>query len=390
MPQEVIDACSDYFRTANANLGGTFETSKRTIEIMAEARAAMADFLNARSPDEIVFGPNMTTLTFNMSRVLGRTLHTGDEVIVTVLDHDANIAPWVALEERGVIIQRVDINPEDCTLNMADFEKRLSMRTEIVAVGYASNAVGTINDLKRIIDRAHERGAVVFVDAVHYAPHGLIDVQELDCDFLTCSAYKFFGPHVGVLYGKYDLMDKLPAYKVRPAGDKTPDKFETGTQNHEGIAGVKAAINYLASIGEKYGIDYEKKFKSFTGRRLHLKAAMAAIQSYEGDLFKRLMGGLQEIPGIQIYGITNLKQFDKRTPTIAFTVEKLSPREISKQLSRENIYVWDGNYYALEIMERLDLEKHGGAVRVGLCHYNTDEEVDRLLEVLGGIQRNQK
>ena len=230
----------------------------------------------------------------------------------------------------------------------------------------------------------------MFVDAVHYAPHGPIDVQALDCDFLTCSAYKFFGPHVGVLYGKYDLLDRLPAYKVRPAGDKPPDKFETGTQNHEGIAGVTAATNYLASLGEKCGIDYEKKFKSFTGRRLLLKTAMTAIQSCECDLFKRLVVGLQEIPGIQMYGITNPKHFDKRTPTVAFTMEKFSPREISEHLSRENVYVWDGNYYASAIMERLGLEEHGGAVRVGLCHYNTTEEVDRFLEVLKGIQRNQQ
>ncbi|UCE20372.1 MAG: cysteine desulfurase-like protein [Gemmatimonadota bacterium] len=386
VPQEVIEACGDYLRTANANLGGTFETSRRTIEVMADARRAMADFLNARSPEEIVFGPNMTTLTFNLSRAVGRTLHAGDEIIVTALDHDANIAPWVALEERGIVIQWVDINPEDCTLHMADMKRHLSMRTEIVAVAYASNAVGTINDLKRIIDLAHERNALVFVDAVHYAPHGPIDVQELDCDFLTCSAYKFFGPHVGVLYGKYDLLEKLPAYKVRPARDRTPDKLETGTQNHEGIAGVVAAIDYLTSIGEKYGIDAVKQYQSFTGRRFHLKTAMAAIQQYESKLFTRLMEGLQGTRGIEIYGITNPKHFNQRTPTVAFTMEKLSPREISGQLAQENIYVWDGNYYALEIMERLGLEKHGGAVRVGLCHYNTAEEVDRFLEVLGRIQ----
>ena len=387
VPQEVIDAGVDYFITANANLGGAFATSLRSVEIMAEARKAMADFLNARSPDEIVFGPNMTTLTFTLSRALGRTLHAGDEIIVTRLDHDANIAPWVTLEERGVVIEWVDIDPEDCTLNMSEFDKLLSMRTEIVAVGYASNAVGTINNLKRINDLSHERGAVVFVDAVHYAPHGPIDVQELDCDFLTCSAYKFFGPHVGVLYGKYDLLDKLPAYKVRPAGDKPPDKFETGTQYHEGIAGTVAAINYLTSIGEKYGVEFSSHFESFSGRRLHLKTAMAAIQSYERDLFSRLMGGLQELHGIKIYGITDPARFDQRTPTVAFTVEGLSPREISERLACENIYVWDGNYYALEIMERLGLEQHGGAVRVGLCHYNTADEVDRFLSVLKSMRR---
>lgn len=386
VPQEVIDAGVDCLIHANANLGGSFETSKRTVGVLTEAREAMADFLNAPSQDEIVFGPNMTTLTFNLSRSLGRTLHPGDEIIVTDLDHDANIAPWQALEERGVAINSVDINPEDCTLNMTDFQKQLTLRTEIVAVGYASNAVGTINDLKTIIDLAHERGTVVFVDAVHYAPHLPIDVQALDCDFLTCSAYKFFGSHVGVLYGKHDLLDRLPAYKVRPAGDVPPHKFETGTQNHEGIAGVTAAINYLASIGETYGSEFSSQFQSFNGRRLHLKTAMAAIQSYEGELFLRLMEGLKEIPGLKIYGITDPDRFNERTPTVAFTLEGLSPREISERLARENIYVWDGNYYALAIMERLGLEEHGGAVRVGLCHYNTADEVDRFLDTLKKIQ----
>ena len=380
--QEVIDKVSDYLKAANANLGGAFATSLRSVDIITEARQAMADFLNAQSADEIVFGPNMTTLTFNLSRSFGKTLHPGDEIVVTHLDHDANIAPWCALEECGAVIQWVDINLEDCTLYLTDFKKRLGMRTEVVAVGYASNAVGTINDLKTIIELAHDKGAVVFVDAVHYAPHGPIDVQELDCDFLTCSAYKFFGPHVGVLYGKYDLLDRLPAYKVRPAGNKPPHKFETGTQNHEGIAGVTAAINYLSSIGERYGSDSVSQFESFSGRRLHLKTAMAVIQSYERDLFKRLMEGLQNVAGIKIYGITDPERFNERTPTVAFTMDGISPREISQSFARENIYVWDGNYYALAIMERLGLEGHGGAVRVGLYHYNTAGEVDRFLSVL--------
>lgn len=386
VPQAVIDAGDDYLQGANANVGGAFETSKRTVRVLSEARQAMADFLNGRSPEEIVFGPNMTTLTFHLSRTLGRTLHPGDEIIVTHLDHDANIAPWLILEERGVVIKWVDINPEDCTLKMADFQRQLSMRTEIVAVGYASNAVGTINDLKKIINLAHERSAVVFVDAVHYAPHGPIDVQALDCDFLTCSAYKFFGPHVGVLYGKYELLNRLPAFKVRPAENKPPHKFETGTQNHEGIAGTRAAIDYLTSIGETYGSEFATHFSAFEGRRLHLKTAMAVIQSYERELFARLMKGLKEIPGLKVYGLTDPSRFDQRTPTVAFTMNGFSPREISERLSRENIYVWDGNYYALAVMEYLGLEETGGAVRVGLCHYNTAEEVDRLVEVLKGIQ----
>jgi len=380
--QQVIDAVSDYYKTANANTHGAFATAQRTDAILAEARSAFADLLNARSPNEIIFGPNMTTLTFNLSRALGRWLNPGDEIIVTHLDHDANIAPWLALEERGAVVQRVDIHPDDCTLDMADFEKRLSTKTRVVAVGGASNAVGTMNDLKTIISLAHMAGALVFVDAVHLAPHAPIDAQNLDCDLLACSVYKFYGPHLGVLYGKSDLLDRLQAYKVRPAENQPPHKFETGTQNHEGIAGALAAVNYLASVGEKYGAPYAAQYKQFSGRRLALKTALAAIKEHERNLFVSLMVGLRAIPGITIYGITDHTRFDYRTPTVAFTLNGQTPRAVAEYLGRNNIYVWDGNYYALALMERLGLEERGGAVRVGLAHYNTAEEVERLLQVL--------
>ena len=382
VPQSVIDAVSDYYKTSNSNTHGAFATSQRTDAVITEARHAFADFLNARSPDEIVFGPNMTTLTFNISRAIGRVLDEGDEIIVTRLDHDADIAPWLALEERGAIIRWVDIHPDDCTLDMADFEKHLSTKTKVVAVGGASNAVGSMTDLKTIVPLAHMAGALVFIDAVHLAPHEPIDVQDLACDLLACSAYKFYGPHLGVLYGKSDLLKRLMPYKVRPAGNAAPDKFETGTANHEGIAGARAAIDYLAALGEKYGTPHAVEFKSFTGRRLHLKAAMTAIKKYERDLFTRLMRGLRELPGIQIYGITDYARFGYRTPTVAFTLKGKTPREIAEQLGREKIYVWDGNYYALALMERLGLEEHGGAVRVGLAHYNTAAEVERFLKIL--------
>lgn len=385
--QEVIDAVCDYYRTANANTHGAFATSRRSDTIIAQARGAFADFLNARSPDEIVFGPNMTTLTFNISRALGRHLNAGDEIIVTHLDHDANIAPWLALAERGAVIKWVDIHPDDCTLDLADFEKQLSTKTKIVAVGGASNAVGTMNDLKTIIELAHQVGAIVFVDAVHLAPHAPIDVQDLDCDLLACSAYKFYGPHLGVLYGKYDLLGQLCAYKVRPADDQPPYKFETGTQNHEGIAGALAAINYLAALGEKYGAPFAAQFPSLTGRRLSLKIALAAIKQYEKELFTRLMAGLREIPGITLYGITDFARFDYRTPTVAFTLNGKTPRAVAEFLARDasRIFVWDGNYYALALMERLGLEGRGGAVRIGLAHYNTAEEVERFLQVMKKI-----
>jgi len=386
VPQEVIDASRHYLVTANANHGGAFSTSQRSDAIVRQGRQAAADFLNARSPEEIIFGQNMTSLTFHLSRCVGRTLHAGDEIITTILDHDANIAPWRALAEQGMVVRMLDINPDDCTLVMPDLERLINARTKVVAVGYASNAVGTINDVKRIIDLAHDRNALVFVDAVHYAPHGPIDVQALGCDFLVCSAYKFFGPHVGVLYGEYDLLDHLPAYKVRPASDEPPHKFETGTQNHEGIAGITAAVDYLASIGEKYGSQYEREYSSFKGRQRHLKTAMAAIQIYERELSRQLISGLQGIPGVKVFGMTNEEQLGQRTPTVAFTMDGFVPRQVSEHLAGENIYVWDGNYYALSVMERLGLEENGGAVRVGLVHYNTAEEVERLLAVLREIR----
>ncbi len=383
VPQSVIDAVSDYYKTSNSNTHGAFATSQRTDAILADGRRALADFLNARSPDEIVFGPNMTTLTFGISRAIGRMLDEGDEIIVTRLDHDADIAPWLALEERGAIIRWVDIHPDDCTLDMADFEKHLSTKTKIVAVGGASNAVGSMNDLKTIVPLAHMAGALVFVDAVHLAPHEPIDVQDLECDLLACSVYKFYGPHLGVLYGRADLLNRLQPYKVRPAGNAAPDKFETGTANHEASAGARAAVDYLATLGSRLNASHAAEFKSFSGRRLQLKTAMAAIKKYERELFTRLMRGLKEIPGVHIYGITDYARFGYRTPTVAFTVKDKTPREIAERLGREKIYVWDGNYYALALMERLGLEGHGGAVRVGLAHYNTAAEVERFLKVMG-------
>ncbi len=385
VPQQVIDAVSDYYKTANSNTHGAFDTSQRTDKVIADARAAFADFFNARSSDEIVFGPNMTTLTFSISRALGRWLDEGDEIIVTRLDHDGNIAPWLALEERGVVVKWVDIHTDDCTLDMADFEKQLSTKTKIVAVGGASNAVGSVNDLKTIVPLAHMAGAVVFIDAVHFAPHMPIDVQDLDCDLLACSAYKFYGPHLGVLYGKHDLLDRLAPYKVRPSSNQAPDKFETGTQNHEALAGATAAVNYLASLGGKYGASHAGQFKSLSDRRLNLKTSMAAIQAYERELFTRMMRGLSEVRDAQIFGITDYARFGYRTPTVAFNLPGRKPREIAEKLGREKIFVWDGNYYALALMERLGLEGHGGAVRVGLAHYNSAEEVDRFLSVMKSL-----
>jgi cysteine desulfurase family protein (TIGR01976 family) len=376
-----------YLTEANSNAHGEFLFSQRTDETAASARKAVADLLNASRADEIVFGPNMTSLTFTLSRAIGRTLAPGDEIVVTRLDHDANISPWLALAERGVVVRHADFDPGDCTLNMDSLESAINPRTKLVALGYASNAVGSINDVARVASLAHAVGAWLYVDAVHYVPHGPIDVQDLDCDFLVCSVYKFFGPHLGALYGRFELLESLPAYKVRPAGDDPPDKFETGTLSFEAMAGATAAVDYLASVGRRYGAEMADQFSGFEGRRLDLKTGMATIRTYETALCKRLILGLQEIPGLRIHGITDAAKLNRRVPTVSFTLEGMSPQEIALRLAEANIFVWNGNFYALAVTERLGLEEQGGLLRVGLVHYNTAEEVDYLLDVLGDMPR---
>ena len=383
----VIEAMGRYLTEANSNAGGAFLFSQRTDETIALARSALADLLNASRPEEIVFGPNMTSLTFNLSRAIGRTLSPGDEIVVTRLDHDANIAPWLALEERGVVIRHVDFDPADCTLDLDSLGNAITPRTKLVALGYASNAVGTINDVARAASLAHAVGAWLYVDAVHYAPHGPIDVQALDCDFLVCSVYKFFGPHLGALYGRYELLESLPAYKARPAGNAPPHKFETGTQNFEATAGATAAVDYLASVGRRFGPEQAGRYAQYEGRRQQLKMGMAAIRAYEAGLCARLLNGLQEIQGLQIYGITDPARLDRRVPTLSFTLAGTSPHEVARRLNEANIFGWNGNFYALAVTERLGLEGHGGLLRVGLVHYNTAEEVDYLLGVLSDMPR---
>lgn len=386
VPQSVIDAMSDYLVRSNANTHGAFATSERTDRILNDGHRAIANLLGC-SPQEIVFGQNMTTLTFMLSRSIGRTLQPGDEIIVTTLDHSANVSPWRALEEQGVVIRTVDINEADCTLKLTDLEQQLSDRTRLVAVGYASNAVGTINDIAAVTRMAHQAGALVFVDAVHYAPHGPIDVRALDCDFLACSVYKFFGPHLGVLYGKQALLEQLQPYKVRPASDDIPYRWETGTQNHEGIAGAAAAVEYLAQVGRAlFGGHAEKSLSTGNQtRRAALLIAMNAIQAYEQELSRLLIPGLLSIPRIQVYGITDPARFHLRTPTVGIRLEGHSPRSVAEQLGDRGIFAWNGNFYAPDLTERLELETSGGLVRLGLVHYNTPEEVHRLLNVLESL-----
>ena len=371
VPRQVIEAMRDYFQQANANTCGAFLTSQRTDEMLAGARRAMADFLHCGS-EEVSFGPNMTTITFALARAIGRELKAGDEIVVTTLDHDANVAPWRALEEKGVVVRQVDIRAEDCTLDLEDLRRKITAKTKLVAVGYASNAVGTINPVAEITKLAHQAGALMFVDAVHYAPHGPVDVKAIDCDFLACSPYKFFGPHMGVLYGKKEHLLRFRPYKVRPAPDTLPDRWETGTQTHEGIAGVAAAVDYFSELGRR--CDATAK-----GRRAALLAGYRATGAYERELATKLIGGLLAIPGLTFYGIRDPKRFGERCSTVSVRLAKGTPTDAAKFLGERGIFTWDGNFYALNLTERLGVQDKGGVLRIGLVHYNTAEEVDRLL-----------
>jgi cysteine desulfurase family protein (TIGR01976 family) len=382
VPQRVIEAMADYLARSNANTHGGFPTSRRTDAVVAAARDAVADLLGCEA-DEIVFGTNMTTMTFALSRALGRELHPGDEILLTRLDHDANIAPWSALEEQGAVIRLVDIDPQDCTLDMEDLRRQLNDRTRLIAVCYASNAVGTINDVTEIARLAHAVGALVFVDAVHFVPHGPIDVLALDCDFLACSPYKFFAPHMGVLYGKREHLRRLKPYKVRPATENSPERWETGTQNHEGLAGVTAAIEYLAELGRRMGPNVGDMRTS--KRRPVLLAAMEAIRGYERRLVEPLIRGLLAIPGLTVYGITDPTHFDRRTPTVALRLAGQTPQELVRFLADQGMFTWAGNYYAINLTERLGVETAGGMLRLGLVHYNTAEEVARVVNVLRAV-----
>ncbi len=374
VPTQVMHAIQGYLMGANANTGGAFLTSQRADQMIAGTRAAMADFFHC-DKDEVVFGQNMTTITFSISRSIARELRPGDEILLTTLDHDANFSPWKALEENGVIIRQVDVHESDCTLDLDGLKRKLNKKTKLVAVTYASNAVGTINPIGEIVQLAHWAGALVYVDAVHFGPHGLIDVKALDCDFLVCSPYKFFGPHMGVLYGKREHLQRLRPYKVRPATEQVPERWETGTQVHELIAGIGGAVEYLAELGRHCDPDVKT-------RRGALVAAYAATVAYESRLISRLIEGLQPIPGVHIYGITDPKMFDQRCSTLSLRIGNHHPTVIAKFLGERGIFTWDGNYYAVNLSERLGVESQGGMLRIGLVHYNTMEEVERLLVAL--------
>jgi len=404
VPQHVINAISDYLRRDNANTCGAYATSRNTDAMIAAARAAMADFLNC-SADEVVFGPNMTTLTYAISRAIGRDLGPGDEIVLTRLDHDANVSPWTALEERGVTIRWVNFRKQDCTLDMDDLAEQINSKTRLVAVGYASNAVGTINPVKDIVRLARNAGALSYIDAVHYGPHGLIDVADLGCDFLACSTYKFFGPHMGVLFGKREHLDRLRPYKVRPLMDTSPNRWEMGTLNHECIAGITACVDYIASIGHSANPELDSQRVpqptrvslggttttdgAITPRRAAIVAAHAAIHEHERAITERMIGGLGEIRGLKLYGITDPARFDERCATFAVRVASgkpgHTPLELATKLGDRGFFTWDGNYYALNVTEALDVEKSGGFLRIGFVHYNTMDEAERLLAALREI-----
>jgi cysteine desulfurase family protein (TIGR01976 family) len=375
VPDTVIEAVADYYRRSNANHGGAFETSRRSDAIVEEAHAAVADLLGVDA-DEMTFGPNMTTLTFHLSRSIGASFKPGDEIVVSGLDHQANVDPWVAAAgDNELIVRTWEPRLADCTLRLEDLEPLLGPRTRLVAVGWASNAVGTINPIAEIAARAHRVGALVYVDAVHAAPHLSLDARAVMADFVACSVYKFFGPHVGAVYGRRDVLASLPAYKVRPASHR----FETGTGNFEGYAGALAAVEYLAWVGERFGGAARD-----SSRRARLVAGMTAIRAYELELYRKLAEGLAAIRGISTLGLTDPASFERRTPTAAITIEGVTPHAAAEALGDRGIATWDGDFYATGLIERLGLAPDG-VLRIGLTHYNTTGEVDRLLAELRAI-----
>ncbi|HVM70359.1 MAG TPA: cysteine desulfurase-like protein [Anaerolineales bacterium] len=379
--RQSLERVNKYLLESNANHEGAFATSVESDAILEEAHRAMADFYHAASPEEIVFGNNMTTLTFHISRSISRDWQPGEEIVVTRLDHDANVTPWVlAAQDRDCKVTWIDFHLEDGTLDLEQLEKALERKPRLLAVGYASNALGTINPVAKIIKMAHAAGTLVYIDAVQYAPHGPIDVQTLDCDFLIASAYKFFGTHAGILYGKREHLERLFAYKVRPATNHLPGKFETGTQNHEGIAGVLGAIEYFAWAGKELGNGSVEAGQHV--RRRQIEQAMAAIHAHELGLSQALLRTLRSVPGLVIYGLTDAGRLDERVPTFSFRLKDMEPRSVAEKLAQEGLFVWDGNYYALNVTEQLGLENKGGMVRVGAVHYNTLQEVSRLESAL--------
>jgi len=386
VPQRVIDAMVNYLVRCNANAGGCFLTSRDSDLAIEGARQALADFLGA-SPREIAFGQNTTTLIYQLAFALGRQKGKRDEIIITEIDHEANRGPWLALEERGYKIREARFNPETCTLDLDDYRNKLNDKTLLAAFNYASNGVGTVSDVKNMVRSAHDAGALTVIDAVHYALHGPIDVRDLETDFLVCSAYKFFGPHLGILYGRKEQFEKLPAYALRVQSGDIPYRIETGTLNHEGIAGASEAVEFIAELGERfvkkdYPVSAAIPDPGLSGRRRKVVSGMEIIENYERPLAQKLRSELIALPGVTVYGPPDGHPC---TSTISFTVKDFSAAQVAEKLGEKGLFVWDGHFYAIRLVERLGLDKSGGLVRVGLTPYNTMSEIDRLLEEVSRI-----
>lgn len=386
VPVQVAERMSECLLHSNANLGGYFTTSHLADAVVSSSRLAMADFLNAPSPDEIVFGQNMTTITLHLSRSIGKHLHAGDEIILSQMDHDANVQPWVLLaRDLELKIRWLPFDTDTFEFDLTKLDELLNSKTRLVCVGGASNLTGTINDIKTISSKAREAGAWSYIDAVQSAPHVATDVQKLGCDFLVCSAYKFFGPHQGILWGRRDILEQLEPYKVRPASAELPWCFETGTQSHESMAGTTAAVDYFAWIGETMADSSYAANSPFEGRRRQVHAAMNYLFAYESILARHLIDGLMQIPGVKVQGITSDDAMERRVPTVAFTHSKMKSSAIAQQLAARNIFVWSGHNYAVEAAKALSIYDSGGAVRVGPVHYNSIEEIDVLLQVVNDL-----
>lgn len=390
VPLSVADAMSDCLLSKNANLGGHFASSSDAGHVVDAARLAMADFLNAPSPDEVIFAQNMTTITLHMSRSIGRLFRPGDEIVLSQMDHDANVWPWVLLaRDLELNIKWLPFNKQTFEFNLEDLDDLLTDRTRLLCVGGASNLTGTINDIATICSKARDAGVITYIDAVQSAPHLSTDVQEIGCDFLVCSAYKFFGPHQGILWGRRAMLESLEPYKVRPAPEEIPDCFETGTQSHEDFAGVAAAINYFAWIGETMGQDHMSRWSQFSGRRQALHAAMDFLFDYEKTLAEHLIHGLTQLSGVTVQGITAAEALRRRVPTVAFTHESIASDAIAKSLALQNIFVWSGHNYAIEVAKALGIYESGGAVRIGPVHYNSLAEIDDALAAIETIIASQ-
>lgn len=378
VPDQVLDRMRSAMVEFNANMHGNFHTTRLATELEEEAHRAMADFYHARSPEEIVFGPNMTTLTFMMTRVLGPLFDEGDEMITTCMEHDGNNTPWRTMAaERGMVVKTLPFDRDTYEFDVDELASLITPRTKFAALNYASNLLGTINPIKQMVAQLKAVGAMTYVDAVQYAPHGPIDVQDLDCDFLVASPYKFYGPHQGVLYGRAELLSRLHAYKLRVVPDQAPGKFETGTQSLEGQAGVLGAIEYLQWLAGEVA-------PAVTGRRAQIEAAMSAMVEHEKGLSLRLIDGLQQIPDLCVRGVTNRAAIDRRVPTVSFTHPRLVPGEVATFLDAHGVYAWDGHNYALPVVEFLGIGA-AGVVRLGPTHYNTLEEVDAVVGLLSEL-----